>query len=195
MAAPMTMFSVVRQGEILACRRSLMSFRTIRACSSVSGTVASDHVTDQEQVPFWNFMEMRRKQADNTILVRLCDKTPLTTLLQFCSSHGKVKHHFSYHQQGRYAYVEFNTAAALQSLLQHTEQNGHNKKTKNTDFIHSRFLTFSRAGKKKEKEKSVLNKQPVHRSLMNKLCQTDSVSEQIDTLMQEEQLREPEVHC
>lgn len=103
---------------------------------------------------------------------------PLAFVLHFMPSLMPCYHFFFLSSKGRYAYVEFNTAAALQSLLQHTEQNGH-KKAKNTEFIHSRFLTFSRAGKKKEKEKSVLNKQPVHRSLMNKLCQTDSVSFQL----------------
>ncbi|XP_071825826.1 poly(A) RNA polymerase, mitochondrial-like isoform X2 [Apostichopus japonicus] len=139
-------------------------------------------------------MEMRKIQANNSILVRLCDRTPIKKLLQYCTSHGKISHHISYFQEGRYAVVEFESTASLEYLLQHTKELETKTGGKKSRFVHSRFLTFSKPEKQKSKEpKTILNKENSNSVLMNKLNQCHSVSDQIDNLTQHEQLREPEI--
>ncbi|XP_071788182.1 poly(A) RNA polymerase, mitochondrial-like [Asterias amurensis] len=140
--------------------------------------------------PFWRNIAGRKDQASRSILARLSGKTSEESLLQYCNSHGKVVHSFTYHQQlhGRYALVEFKTTDAVNLIIDRAYASNHNTQ------VQSRFLSFSGSGQSSNTagKNQQLNKDCSIAELQEKLAEGKSVSDQLDILTKEQELSDSE---
>ncbi|XP_022106166.1 poly(A) RNA polymerase, mitochondrial-like [Acanthaster planci] len=142
--------------------------------------------------PFWQNVRDRKDEASRSILVRLSGKTSEDSLLQYCTSHGKVQHYFTYSQlqQERYAVVEFKTPDGIDLILDRAQTPGTNGR------IQSRFLSFSGSGqgghRSTPSQYQQLNKDCSFAELYQDLATAQSVSDQLDILTSKLELRDPE---
>ncbi|XP_074841020.1 poly(A) RNA polymerase, mitochondrial isoform X2 [Carettochelys insculpta] len=135
----------------------------------------------------------RLEQAQRTVLINCPAKINEKKILKYLSRHGKINHHYFYETFGTYAVVEFSEKDSIASLQDVTQTSG--TKEECPVPFKSRLFTLTL----KNPSTQDADQAPVHchkqstillNDLVRKLCSSDSVSNQLYTLMNEYQLTE-----
>ncbi|XP_054847994.1 poly(A) RNA polymerase, mitochondrial [Eublepharis macularius] len=207
MAAP-----IGRVPLLLQCRWLLVSRRAVAKrirearCSSTEAAAAAlkeQQASSSEEVPapktdtrkktFSEVLAERLEQAQRTVLIDCPSKINEKKFLKYMSSHGNIKNHFFYESYGTYAVVEFSEKDSIASL-QGVTGNPQFKDECPVPFV-SRIFTLTL----KNPPSQASNQTPVHchrlstvplGELIRKLCDANSVSDQLHMLTEEYQLTE-----
>ncbi|XP_038058262.1 poly(A) RNA polymerase, mitochondrial-like [Patiria miniata] len=191
MAAPMCRAVREKSQNFLRFHVFKRPFYTVKCYCTDTGKL---HKSDKSlsKSLFWQNIQARKDEASRSILVRLSGKTSEESLLQYCTSHGKVQHYFTYSQQQheRYALVEFKTSDGIDLILDRAytpNSNGH---------VQSRFLSFSGSSQGSDKVSTSqcqqVNKDIGFAELYKDLAVAESVSDQLGILTSKLELRDPE---
>ncbi|NXI35111.1 PAPD1 protein, partial [Galbula dea] len=145
---------------------------------------------------FTEVQRERLEQAERTVLIKCPSKLNEKKLLQYLSSHGKIKSHFFFENRGIHALIEFsdkNSIASLQDAVGVPSAAEHHVVP-----YKSRLFTFtlktpvSQTAEETQVSLSPQSHIPV-KELIQKLCLADSISSQMYMLLNEYQLTEENI--
>ncbi|NXX79252.1 PAPD1 protein, partial [Urocolius indicus] len=153
----------------------------------------TDAEVNNKKKTFTEVQTERLEQAERIVLIKCPSKLNENKLLQYLSSHGNIKSHFFFENRGIHAVIEFSersSVASLQDAIGIPSAAEHHVVP-----FKSRLLTFtvknpvSRAAEATSVHLSPQSHIPVN-ELIQKLCQAESISNQMYILLNEYQLTE-----
>nr|XP_008110583.1 PREDICTED: poly(A) RNA polymerase, mitochondrial [Anolis carolinensis] len=158
---------------------------------ALSGEASSDAEIATRKKTFSEVLAERKEQANRTVLINCPSKITEKKLLKYLSSHGNIKNHFFYETHGIYAVIEFSELDSIASLQDATGMPQFEDDCPIP--FKSRIFTLTLKNPPSQASEPIhLHKQttiPVG-ELVNKLCNADSVSAQLQILMEKYQLTE-----
>ncbi|XP_053122112.1 poly(A) RNA polymerase, mitochondrial [Hemicordylus capensis] len=153
--------------------------------------LAPDTETATRKKTFGEVQAERREQAQRTVLINCPTKINEKKFLKYLSSHGIVKNHFFYESYGLYALVEFSERDSIASLQESTEI----PRLQDDCPVPFKSRIFTLTLKNSPSQAS----EPIHchkqstisfGELIKKLCNADSMSDQLYMLTEAYQLTE-----
>ncbi|XP_061442460.1 poly(A) RNA polymerase, mitochondrial [Rhineura floridana] len=155
--------------------------------------IAADTTTGTKKKTFSKVLAERREQAQRTVLINCPSKINEKKMLKYLSTHGNIKSHFFYESYGMYAVVEFSEMDSIGSLQDAT---GTALLVDDSPVpFKSRIFTLTL----KNPQSQASEQTPVYwhkqttipvGELVKKLCNANSVSEQLNMLTENYQLTE-----
>ncbi|XP_062981445.1 poly(A) RNA polymerase, mitochondrial [Elgaria multicarinata webbii] len=155
--------------------------------------VAADTEIGSRKKTFSEVLAERQEEAQRTVLINCPSKISEKKFLKYLSSHGNIKNHYFYESYGTYAVIEFSEMDSIASLQDATGT---------PQFVDecpvpfkSRMFTLTLKNPPSQASEHTLiycHKQttiPVQ-ELVKKLCNADSVSDQLQMLTKNYQLTE-----
>ncbi|XP_042331845.1 poly(A) RNA polymerase, mitochondrial [Sceloporus undulatus] len=193
MAAPIARCPLPRFCRRLCfSRRAELRFNSTEALRERQAPGSEPDVeTGTRKKTFSEVLAERQEQAQRTVLINCPSKISEKKLLKYLSSHGTIRNHFFYETHGVYAVIEF---SGLDSIASLQEATGTPQFEDDCPIpFKSRILTLTLKNPPSQaSEKIHFHKQttvPVG-ELMNALCNSDSVSDQLQMLTEKYQLTE-----